>query len=895
MDSHDFIAQWLVEYTSLSPRVLEQAISKAEENGESVSNLLLNRGLLSQEQYDVLTTASTTAPSSQSSGFLPVFLGYEGIDRYEILEELGQGGMGRVYLAKVKETGITVVIKTLIKVKNSAKEVERFHREGMALARLSHPNIARVFDFRLSNTDSNEHCHPYLVMEHVEGQTLGEYFAALRRAGGPLDPKHLKTLFSPLAKALIHCHENGIIHRDVKPGNILVDGGFRSDSPPRPVLIDFGLVKVDKENVRRSLEISQQLTKSGQLLGSPAFAAPEQLHGEVAKFGPALDVWGFAATLYWAASGQLPYKANGLYQLFTLSEKENPKPLRSHNPASPLWLDHLCSLCLQRDPTLRPSLAEVLEIIEKESTPTSPRTKSALKLAVLCLSLFLFASVLFLNRDKKAPTLELDVVRPFTQKAVFQLKGKIVDDSPGRLWIQGRDPKRKRTSYSVNDDGTFQIAVDLNDGKNSYAIWAEDESGNFSQAQELSLVRDTSAPTISNLIYPKLTYERQVKLKGQVNESVTLHLNQAVFELTQDLFHETVQLSVGRNKIRVEVIDSAGNKSQKIIEITRRPVFHVVPTKQLKKQEYFFDSLAKAISKAPPLTRIHIYPGRYDCGLTIDKCLEIRGIGESSKVVLHSANKPFAIRAPNVVLSNLTIENVGTESQSDALQLLGDGSWVKSCNIYSKTRHGINVGYDNQISAKRVRIEDCTLKNSGQAGLIANLKSSVSISNCNFEGNQSYALLFRYQAKGKVTDCRFQKNYLGVKVELRAQATIINSVFLSNVHEGIAIDSNSSAAVKNCRFINNGMVTKTNQLPNVRAAYNSRLTLAGCLIKGGARDGVFSFESSHIELKNCTIQDSQSFGLSAVNESTIILKDCILKNNAHGDRHEFKGGKIMGQ
>ena len=179
MENHEQILDWLTRNTRIPPTVLEQARLWAAQSGESLVTLLLNRGLLSGEQYhQLLASPQGEAPSSQS---LRVFQGYEGIDRYEILSELGQGGMGKVYLAKARETGLTVVIKTMIKMKNSNRLIERFRREGLALARLSHPNIARVYDFRLCSQESAEHSYPYLVMEHIKGQTLGHAMEALRR------------------------------------------------------------------------------------------------------------------------------------------------------------------------------------------------------------------------------------------------------------------------------------------------------------------------------------------------------------------------------------------------------------------------------------------------------------------------------------------------------------------------------------------------------------------------------------------------------------------------------------------------------------------------------------------------------------------------------------------
>ncbi|MDF1661245.1 MAG: serine/threonine-protein kinase, partial [Planctomycetota bacterium] len=529
MDDHnDRLSQWLHQHSSVAPRALQQAQYEAQQRGSNILDILIQKGLIPAQQRQAILQAArvgsespTTQPTPGRPG--PQLQGYEGIERYSGLEEIGSGGMGRVFRAQVNETGIPVVIKTLLSMRSSGRQLERFHREGMALARLSHPNIARVYDFRLSKSQSSSNCYPYLVMEHIQGQTLDQYFDSQRdnRSSIPSDDQ-VQKIFIPLAMALIHCHENGITHRDIKPENILVEVS-KSDSKVRPVLVDFGLVRIDKDTLRESLELSQQLTQSGQMTGSPAFASPEQLHGEVEKFSSAIDVWGFGATLYWAVSGKVPYNDRSLIELLTASEKKNPRSLRSHNPKFPKWLNSLCILCLQREPGRRPSMEQVLEILETKSCPSPSRSPKIFAAMTLFSIVLVFSLTVFLFRDTTPPTLTLTAETSYSRRNSIKLAGRVSDKHPKQVWItkQGPEGIHKPKSYPLLDDGRFKVSLSLTDGSNEFLIWGEDQSGQKSQIQSISILKDKEAPKFDSLNYPRSSFDETVPISGQVNEAGT--------------------------------------------------------------------------------------------------------------------------------------------------------------------------------------------------------------------------------------------------------------------------------------------------------------------------------------------------------------------------------------
>ncbi|MBL4848010.1 MAG: serine/threonine protein kinase [Planctomycetes bacterium] len=262
------------------------------------------------------------------------------VDGYELRAELGRGGMGVVYQGLRIETGSTVAIKTLHI--QDPEELLRFEREGVALARLRHPNLIRVHA-----AGRHEGC-PYLVLQHAGGGSLAD-----RLTQGPLPWEAATALVEQLAAGLEVAHAHGILHRDLKPANVL----FSRDEIP--LLADFGLAKVS--------DLSR-LTETGTVLGSPLFMAPEQARGE--DSGPAADVYGLGAILFVCLSGEppIPFRGTVMAQLISLQE-ETPRRL---GPPTPSWLAELVSRALAGDPKARPSLAELRASLAGTGLPKRP-------------------------------------------------------------------------------------------------------------------------------------------------------------------------------------------------------------------------------------------------------------------------------------------------------------------------------------------------------------------------------------------------------------------------------------------------------------------------------------------------------------------------------------------
>ena len=222
--------------------------------------------------------------------------------KFEILEELGHGGMATVYRARDRRLGRDVALKVIHPhLRDSADVAARFHAEAKAVAMLRHPNIVEVYD--VSEADEAEQ---YIVVELVRGTTLRR----LEQKFGPLPPEVAAAIVVELLDALAHAHGSGVVHRDVKPENVLIDHPPPSESPDsgeirvRVKLTDFGIAK---------LLDAQGVTSTGQVLGSPAHMAPEQIEG--GEVDARADLFGLGVLLYECMVGHLPFQGNNPAQV----------------------------------------------------------------------------------------------------------------------------------------------------------------------------------------------------------------------------------------------------------------------------------------------------------------------------------------------------------------------------------------------------------------------------------------------------------------------------------------------------------------------------------------------------------------------------------------------------
>ena len=262
--------------------------------------------------------------------------GAEIVGRYRIDGRLGVGGMSTVQLAFDQRLERYVAIKLLAEhLADDPTFVSRFRREALAAARLVHPNIVQVFDFGF---DERQRQH-FIVMEHVPGHSCAE----LLRDHGRMEVDQAVDVITQSCRGLDYAHRNGVVHRDVKPGNLLV-----SDSDVVK-LADFGIARATDQS---------SITQVGSVLGTAAYLAPEQARGEEA--GPRADLYSLGVVAYQLLTGRLPYEANSLSELALKQQREPAPPVDEINPRVPAELADAVGLALSLDQEDRPANASLL-------------------------------------------------------------------------------------------------------------------------------------------------------------------------------------------------------------------------------------------------------------------------------------------------------------------------------------------------------------------------------------------------------------------------------------------------------------------------------------------------------------------------------------------------------
>lgn len=255
---------------------------------------------------------------------------------YELIEEVGRGGMGVVFRARQISLNREVAVKMILRGRlASPADLNRFLAEASATAQLEHPHIVPVYD--VGDFDGR----PFFSMQYVHGETLAE-----RVARDPMPQREAAKTIAAIARAVGFAHRQGVLHRDLKPSNILLarDGS--------PMITDFGLAK--------QLGSEPDLTRSGALVGTPAYMSPEQAGGRSGLVGPASDIYSLGCVLYFALTGRPPFVADSPMQLVMLVIEQDPAPPRALRPSLNRDLEMIVIRCLQKPSDLRYETADAL-------------------------------------------------------------------------------------------------------------------------------------------------------------------------------------------------------------------------------------------------------------------------------------------------------------------------------------------------------------------------------------------------------------------------------------------------------------------------------------------------------------------------------------------------------
>jgi hypothetical protein len=310
----------------------------------------LERHVLALRQMNGLARAAEQTTSARSAESEPgatvaAAVTLPSLPGYEVLSKLGEGGMGVVFQARDLTLKRLVAIKQLLHPAPSGEGLARFHSEAEALARLDHPHVVKV------HAAGERDGRPFFVMEYVEGGGLDR-----KIDGRPQPPADAARLVMLLARAVHSAHQQGIVHRDLKPANVLM-------APPadEPALnTAYGLPKVSDFGLSKTLGEDQGRTAGGQLLGTPAYMAPEQASGRPEDVGPATDVYALGAILYQLLTGEVPFHGRSVLETLERVRTQPPRPPRELRPEVPAELEAVCLKCLAKAQADRYPTAQAL-------------------------------------------------------------------------------------------------------------------------------------------------------------------------------------------------------------------------------------------------------------------------------------------------------------------------------------------------------------------------------------------------------------------------------------------------------------------------------------------------------------------------------------------------------
>jgi len=635
-------SDFIIARNLLPQPALRQAIQQAEESGVDLVSVLVDTGQLEESvaeqirqavrnpqeptadfhdagrhMVDTVLTQSPESPEPPESpgardpNQSPTF---EGINRYQIIRQMGHGGVGNIYLAQHRGLKQDVALK-LIRNPTANKDIlVRFEREAQTLARFKHPNIVRVMDY------GDDGGNPFIVMELIDGKDLKQQIESFLEENKQLpDWQWTVGVLDPIADALDACHKAGIIHRDLKPQNILIES--KTD---RPVLVDFGLVKpqINTELSQTSNEV--ELTVPDSVLGTPAYLSPEQIDSSLfGSVGPHTDVWAFGATLFYCLTGELPFGLRGGVLGLCMRITQNKAPsVTDKNPQVPKSLAVLCRRCLDKKAEDRPSIAEVRQVlddlmpkqVEFRKHPVSKVLGAALVMLILAIAI----GIWFMQ----APPAELQSVDPlpqWTSKKQVQIGGQcspsarvIVEQESSGTWVLVN-------SADLAADGRFDFVAPLNPGINRFRVRVDGDED--AEPKIVEIGRDIKPPRVIidhsiAAILPLATPNAKVTGKVLDDAPAKIWINDQEIPLDEDQrFSYTLKPDAFLPlQLRIRARDAVDNEIQTRVTVYK----HLLPLMDANRwnstAEDIQDQAIGEIAHYLSTTYRHIETKKYVCG-----------------------------------------------------------------------------------------------------------------------------------------------------------------------------------------------------------------------------------------------------------------------------------------
>lgn len=784
------------------------------------------------------------------------------IGTYVVLEELSRGGMGVVSRVRGPD-GKDYAMKTLVRARGNEREVARFEREATVLGQLAHPGVVRMVDHGVEDGT------PWFVMSLVEGRTLHDLVQeSLRTTGRPPDAPTVLEVMEALAAGLAYCHDLGVVHRDLKPSNVVLE-----QQSGRPILIDFGLVKGTGDGGLDGL--SQALSKTGEMLGTPAFMSPEQL--EAGPISAAADVWAFGATLVFCLTGRELFQAGSQAELQAAIVGRDAPRLRSLRPDLSPALDELCAAMLNRDASARPSMREV-ELRLGEVTARSTAKRLPWLLAGLLMIAVLVGGIGASGVLAGPPELHLEASSLGPLKAArVTIRGRTVNLSGGVVRCGDAE-------MPVDAEGRFALELEPEEGEQQLTLEAAERSGGPTvTVAELTLVIDRTAPSAVFEEVPARTEEAAVELRGKATEACRVTLGERSVETAPDGdFALEAELALGLNELEVTCTDPAGNVGRSRLRVLRRAVHEVAAGEPWPELD---QGLAESGTRS---TLVRLGPGEHRVECRIRGDVEL--VGEDGTTITARNRDALIVEGGSVRLKGLRLRPRGrTRRVTAALPELGTGPAalrvnggevrVEGCRFVAgldntggkaTTRDG-GIGLVVTGSGSKAVVVDSEFQDLLGFGMVAADSAAVTVRKSRFEGHEIAMMLLSARPSTLENLVVRRIKQLGLFFLKGSKATVTRVSVSDTGSAGLVVSESSEVEAFRVQ------VRKAGQSA-FRVNRRSHLKLRDC----GARESGWSgveVNAAEVTLKDVQLHDSKNHGLfvgasSRVEATGLVIDEC---------------------
>lgn len=761
--------------------------------------------------------------------------------------------MGRVMLARSRASGAQFVIKTLIDPEEKPAHKQRFLREAQSLAQIKHAHVVGVHDF------GEVQGQAYLVMDYIEGQTLEE---RVRDAPEGLDIGTVTDSFVDLADALQALHEQGIIHRDIKPSNVLIESGSG-----RVVLVDLGLVMFESSEV-------EALTKTGQMLGSPGFMAPEQLAVKRGSaMGPWTDVWGFGATLFYALTGQRPVAGSSFLEFAGALATGHVREISDFREL-PVWLKAVCDGCLRLETQSRLKLDTVKTILRTQGERGLPLAKPiwirafVVALVMAALLAATITAVVLAGLDRQPPELELKggFEERKTRDRFFTLKALIKDQHPKALRIND-------AFIEAKGQGFVRKRLKLKQGLNEFRLQALDHSGLRSSVKTLRIISDNRPPRLK-LTDISITASHTLSIRGTLNKSrCKVRIQGREQTVTGQELSLKLPIQALKTQPFIELSDDFGLKHRQPL-----PVAVISPKDKV--------SLSRIIENLPDNSLVILKPGQYRLSVEFERSITLVGLGDRRDIVLSNQSEPlFRGAAPKVSFQNLSLE-VNSKIDCGAYWSAGHLSF-SNCHLILKSELGLNLGEQNKGHVGlHLTIQDCAINTSGKR-FLEMYAGEARFENTLFEDDRTtlelrsshLGHLFLHQGgRYNFESCEFRslKN-IAIKAS-NCDLSLRYCIFKDTSDICISAGFQARVWVAGCDFEDCGTCAISLQSWSLGLIVGCRMVGTG-LFGSASYPAILVSTSAHLEATGCLFTDSQYSALNKRGDSRALFQKCLFQNS----------------